>query len=228
VKTERLAQAKSLSEVAYDVLKRKIIEREFGPNTKLDIEDLTREMGISRMPLLDAITRLKSEGLLISRHRVGTYVAPLDKSVINEVFEARHWIEQSVTPKCILQIRDQDVLELRDLLQKSNALLTNVTEDRFDYRQFIEYDQKFHLSLLRLCRNTRMIECYLSLNSHIQIGRIYSLQALERSREGQMEHEEILSAFAARDVERAQRAQQAHLERSRQGILRLLEERGLL
>ncbi len=218
----------SLSDQAYDILKRNIIERQLAPNTKLDINALGQQLGVSRMPILDALTRLEAEGLVLRRNRVGTYVMPLDKAVFEEIFEARGMVEQWATSPVIAHLQADDIIQLRALLDEAGQLLTNATEETLDYRRFVEYDQRFHLTLIQLCGNTRIIEFYRSLNSHMQIARVYSLRALSRCIEGQTEHEAILEAFAAHNVERARTAQQHHLERSRTGVLALLEEHGVL
>ncbi|MBZ0299507.1 MAG: GntR family transcriptional regulator [Anaerolineae bacterium] len=222
------AQADNLSEQVYKNLKEQIIERQLHPGTKLDIKDLSEKMRVSRMPLLDAITRLKAEGLVRSRQRVGTYVTPLDETMFEEIFEARNMIEYWIAPHSILHIRDIDVQNLEKLLQQSGQLVLDVDDESFDYRRFIELDQEFHLRLIQLCGNNHIIAMYRSLNSHIQIGRAYSLRALDRSREGQVEHEAILSAYASRDVKEARSAQLAHSERSRAGVMTLLKRYGPL
>jgi DNA-binding GntR family transcriptional regulator len=216
----------SLSDQVYTILKRSIVERRLGPNTKLDINGMGQQMGVSRMPILDALTRLEAEGLVTRKNRVGTYVTPIDRHMFEEMFETRDMIEQWTTDKVVANLTEADLDELGKLLDKAGKLLAGVDEQDFDYRQYIEYDERFHVKLIRVSRNTRVIGFYLSLNSHMQIARAYSLRALTRSQEGQHEHEAILEAFAARDVKRARKAQQHHLQRSRSGVLALLEEHG--
>lgn len=218
----------SLSDRTYETLKQRIIERQIKPGVKLDLPALEAEFHISRMPILDALRRLEHEGLVLVRNRVGTFVAPLSASLYEEIFEMRIMIEQWMTPKIILHISNHDVAQLRALLDSTRQILDNVTEQDFDYRSFMHCDEAFHLSLIRLCRNAHIIRSYTAMNVHIQTARAYSLRALARSREGQAEHEAILEAFAARNVEQARLAQLHHAERSRQGILALLQTHGEL
>ena len=224
---ERLEQI-PLSERAYQALKRHIIERQVGPQEKLDIQALSLQLGVSRMPIIDAITRLESEGLVQRHNRVGTYVSPLDLATYEEVFAARSMVEQWATIPAIANLSETDIQQLKAILQNARHLLSDVTEETFQYRQFIAYDQQFHTSLVQLSQNVRVSQFYASLDSHMQIARVYSLRALERSKEGQEEHEAILAAFIARDVEQACRQQQIHLERSRGSVLRLLEQQQVL
>lgn len=128
----------------------------------------------------------------------------------------------------MLTYEDEDIQRFSTLLQQARLLLINVTEKTFQYHQFMTYDQQFHTGLVQLCKNSHVIQFYASQDSHMQIARFYSLQALERSKEGQVEHEAILAAFADRDVEQARHQQQIHLERSRIGVLALLERHQVL
>ena len=121
-----------------------------------------------------------------------------------------------------VRVQSADIERLRVLLAQARSLLA-ATEETFQYHQFIVYDQQFHTDLVQLCKNAHISQFYASLDSHMQIARVYSLKALERSKEGQEEHEAILSAFSARDVEQARLQQKMHLERSRVGVLALLE-----
>ncbi len=220
---ERLEQI-TLSERVYQALKQHIIERQVAPQDKLDIQALSQQLGVSRMPVIDAIARLEAEGLVRRQNRVGTYVSPLDRTVYEEVFAARSMVEQWATAPAIANLQEKDIQQLGALLQEARQLLQDVTEETFQYRQFSIYDQQFHLTLVQLSRNVRVSQFYASLDSHMQIARVYSLRALKRSREGQEEHEALLAAFSARDVEQACLQQQIHLECSRTSVLALLEQ----
>jgi DNA-binding GntR family transcriptional regulator len=217
-----------LNEQVYDILRERIIERQLRPGAKLDLAAIQAELAVSRMPVTDALRRLELEGLVTVRNRVGSFVTPLSATLYEEIFEARNMIEYWVTPKIILHISNNDIEELRHLLEETSRLVNGVTDETFDYRSFIRCDEQFHLRLIRLCQNSHIIGAYRALNTHIQTARAYSLRALNRSRDGQQEHEAILQAFAQRDVERARTAQRHHAERSRAGVLALLGQYGEL
>lgn len=218
----------TLNEQVYEILRQRIIERQLQPGTKLDLAAIQRELAVSRMPVVDALRRLELEGLVTVRNRVGSFVTPLSATLYEEIFEARIMIEYWVTPKIILHISNNDLEELRNLLEETAHLVTGVTDETFDYRSFIRCDEQFHLRLICLCKNSHIIGAYRALNTHMQTARAYSLRALARSREGQQEHEAILEAFARRDVKQARVAQRRHAEHSRAGILALLQRYGEL
>ena len=219
----------SLADQVYEILRQEIIGRKLKPNSKLDINALASEIGVSRTPVVDALTRLESEGLIIRRNRVGTFVAPLDHTLYEETFEARHMIEQYVTPLSIDRLTDEAIAELEGILQSTDEILKSARDDdSFDYDRYTSHDQDFHVKLVEACGNQHIIDFYRSLNAHMQIARVYAQRALVRATEGHAEHLQILTAFKTRDIKAARTAQADHLQRSRDGILALLEEHGIL
>jgi DNA-binding GntR family transcriptional regulator len=216
-------QYTAINEQVYNILKRRIIERRIIAGAKLDINALADELHISRMPIVEAITRLETEGLVERRNRVGTFVTPLDRTKYDEIYATREMIEQWAVEPIIERITDSDLDFLRQVLDSTRALLEGVTEETFDYQKYSEYDGTFHTSLIRLCGNSYITNFYLSLNSHVQILRVLSLGALKRSEETQLEHQAILNAYADRNIDKVQTAQATHLEKSRTGVIKMLE-----
>ncbi len=218
----------SLSDQVYNILKRNILERKLAASSKLDIDSLAVELGVSRTPILDALTRLEAEGFITRRNRVGTFVTPLDRSMFDEIIEAREMIENWVAGPVISCVTDANLAELQAILDLAGAALDVERDADFDYLKFTDYDQQFHNHLVELCANSRIIAMYAALNSHLQIARVFSLRALKRSRESRAEHAAILAAYKARDEKAAIEAQLAHIEQSRAGIHALLSQYGVL
>lgn len=217
-------EQRALKDRVYDILKQHIIERQVGPGEQLDLNQLAESMGVSRSPILDALTRLESEGLVIRRNRVGTFVAPLSKELFGQIFEARAMVEDWAAVEVVERLEDQDVHQLRAILGEASTHLGDGTEKRFDYLGFTQCDERFHSSIIALCGNDYVIRFYSSLNSHFHIARVYLYRALERSFEGQSEHENILEAYASRNPADVVRAQRKHLQLSYEGVLSLLEK----
>lgn len=218
----------SLSDQVYEILRRHIVERKIAPTKKIEIDSLAQELGVSRTPILDALTRLEAEGLITRRNRVGTYVAPVNQQIMDEIFEAREMIEGWAAAPAIARLTEDDLVELRATMELARQATEVATDEDFDYLEFTRYDERFHTKLIALCGNSRIMAMYAALNSHMQIARVYSLRALARSRESYIEHMAILAAYAARDVAAAVEAQRNHVERSRAGVNALLAQHGIL
>jgi DNA-binding GntR family transcriptional regulator len=221
-------QYNSLSDQAYEKLKSAIIERRLEPNTKLNMQDIADVFGVSRGPVSEAFIRLEADGLLERKNRVGTFVVPLTKSRLSEMFEARYMIEEYALPAIVANLTDDDLQYFTDIMEQARLLITTADADTFDFTAFVHLDHNFHARLMELCNNETIIRFYESLNSHVQIARVYSSQAFERSKEGLEEHEEMLEVLKARDVDRARQAFRDHLRKSEEGILKLFGENEVL
>jgi DNA-binding GntR family transcriptional regulator len=219
---------RSLSEQTYDILKRHIIERELKPNSKIDLNELSQRLGVSRMPIVEAIARLEREGLVIRRNRVGTYISPLTAEIFSEMFAARQMIEEWMVPHTLKHLTPHDLDALEAELTQASLLLRAEDDQSFDYRRYSEHDERFHLILVERCNNRQVYNFYTSLNSHVQIARVYSHRALDSARQDEAEHAAILEAYRAGDVAAARAAQNAHLERNRIQLLALIEQHGVL
>lgn len=218
----------SLVDQVYAILWQEIVQRNLKPNEKIDINLLAEELEVSRTPIVDALIRLEMDGLVTRRNRVGTFVTPVNKSSFLASFQSREMVEQYITPIAIKNIQASDIEELRQLLDALTNLISESNTESFDYASYTRYDNDFHIKLVKLSHNTQIIEFYRSLNSHMQIARASSRYALKRATEGLQEHWDILHAFANGDTEQARYLQHIHLERSRDGVLKIIDEYGFL
>jgi len=209
----------NLTDQVYDILRHQIAERQLQAGEKIDITALAQQLGVSRMPVVDALKKLEAGGLVERRNRVGTFVTSIDKTMLVELYEARILLVRALTGKIIQNMRDEDIDILQEILDQSNQLFDNATSETFDYKRCRDYDLKFHLTLAELCGNSRIVQIYASLLPQFQLLRVYIHQRLPQSRESQREHQAILDAFKTRDVELAIKVQTYHLEHSCQAVL---------
>ena len=79
----------SRTDQVYDSIKKGILQGKVSTQEKLDINLLASALGVSRMPVVDALTRLETEGLVERRNRVGTFVRMISQSSFAELFAGR-------------------------------------------------------------------------------------------------------------------------------------------
>src|ERR1017187_8004501 len=83
----------SLSDRAYDILRKEIISGNLAPGEKLNVHDLAAAMQISRTPIKEAINRLAEDGLVTIRSRKSTFVSLIEPEKLREIFDIRLKIE---------------------------------------------------------------------------------------------------------------------------------------
>lgn len=77
------------ADLAYQEIRQKILEGELAPETSLDQEALAKWLGLSTTPVREALRRLESERLVVSRAHRDTIVAPLSAATVEEVYAIR-------------------------------------------------------------------------------------------------------------------------------------------
>ncbi|KRF42938.1 GntR family transcriptional regulator [Paenibacillus sp. Soil787] len=212
-----------LSEKVYQLLKKMILNREFIGGQRLDLNDLSQKMNISRTPLKDAVNRLVQEGLMEVKPRSGTFVTNLKISDIEEVSEMRLMIEQWCVSH-LTELRAQElVAALEDILEKFNRTLS---VKPFPFESFLELDVRFHNEIVQAVDNQRMLEQYRSINSFLHAARIYFFQSYERSLSGHDEHMAFVQALKRYDLLEACGKLEEHIMNSKISMIARLQENG--
>src|SRR5699024_5957129 len=133
----------SLADQAFEILKESILLGELKAGDPLPEEKYSKQLGISRTPFRDTLTRLDAEGLIIQRNGAPAVVASFTKEKSLEYMELRQLLEVSNIEK-VMSIRSSYLVrQLKETLALQKA---SIEDDR--YADFMKYDKKFHLILV--------------------------------------------------------------------------------
>ena len=80
---------RSRFDTVYREIRRRIVLLEYPPDTKLDIKSISLEFEISRTPIRSVTQRLEQEGLVVTKHGVGTMVAGIIPSQSRDAIQLR-------------------------------------------------------------------------------------------------------------------------------------------
>lgn len=103
-----------LDEQGYEWVRERLLARHFGPGEKLSLQTLADELGVSRSPVHQALTRLVSEGLVTAGRR-GYEVRPITPRLMQETQAARVALGATIV----------QVLETSDLARARAAIRAN-------------------------------------------------------------------------------------------------------
>lgn len=213
-----------LTEQTYRLLKDKILKYELQPGAKVSVSEIAAALGVSRTPVMDALKRLASDGLVEIMARRGTFVADLTAQDVAEIFEMRLMIECYAAAQIFRSGRV--ALFLAQAQAPMHAMEQTITGDEFsDYDTFTANDQVFHSTLVALTENSRILRTYTQLHTHTQGARIYHLNGGSALRT-QAEHQAIIAAFQGHDAQQACQALEAHILAVQSHILGRLSQRG--
>ncbi len=216
------------SDRAYQYLRRKILNRELVPGTRVRYGPVGKEIGVSATPVREAIGKLAHEGLVELVPQSGAIVkTPTRKDAI-EVYEMREAIEPFAAMKACQLIGRKQFKTMEESLDVMRALHAKAVLHEFegavDKGLFDRADLEFHLTILEAADNQRMLKAV--ADYHLLTGIIgaerhdYDAEVLAMTIE---DHEAILSGLAAREPEEVRRSMVTHIRNSRQLTLSLLD-----
>jgi DNA-binding GntR family transcriptional regulator len=156
----------SLVDFAADALRRMVIDGDLLPGDRVVENQLTKQLGISRPPLREALRVLEREGLLLQQPRRGTIVTPLTLHDVYEIFTLRHEYEllalrlsmpltEPATPRLARVHRALAAMEISARAGDEGAY----GPDSFE----------FHLSVVGLSGHRRLEDAYRSLQWQMQL-----------------------------------------------------------
>jgi len=205
----------NINEKVYELIKSRVICRDYPPGHQISIRNLQDELGVSNSPIINALYRLSGEGLVDITSRKGTYVKDITEKDIYEIEELRIILECGAVEIVARKITDEQLGMLERRYKE-----TLIPERRFDYTTFMEKDSLFHLEIIQLANNQRLIDTYKRLNAHIQIARFeYAKQRKKPLPWTHSDHLEIISALKQRDPEKAKQAIVSHRVKARDAFL---------
>lgn len=199
-----------LAEQTYDAVRKRILRRELETGQQIPIDTVAAELGVSRTPVIDAMKRLATEGLVEIRARRGCFVRELTMADMREIFEIR---EAAELYSVRLVIRDGRHGALADTLEHAYAEMERSTSGDLytDYDDFTEWDRAFHLAIVGASGNQRLMELYRNLHVHLHIMRVHYFRQLEAALQVNSDHRAIIDAIRAGDLAAAERAVSAHI-----------------
>lgn len=201
----------SSSDIAYNELKRKIIELEYAPELQLVEEQLSTELQVSRTPLRQALYRLTLEGLLIKQSNGRIHVAPITIREVEEVYHVREVIEGLLAKEATINMTVEKLQELDDLL-----VLMKLSADQHRNEHTVMYGSQFHAVLYSLSTNQTAKRFMEQLNGQIERYRRiggYKNPTYSPTVPVQ-EHEEILRLIREGAVEKVELEMRKHIQRS--------------
>jgi DNA-binding GntR family transcriptional regulator len=196
----------TLEELAYQHIRRAIIEGHLAPNQRIVAQAVAREAGISRIPVMQALRRLESEGFVrINPHR-DVVVAALSL----EEFRERFLLMATLEALCI---RESEGKFAPTLLRRLRGLADDIAEARAQGNtvRAVAADGEFHRLLWEVSGLRQTVQILQNVWDRGEYYR-YIMHARRGgfAVESLAEHDEILAALEAGDIERAARAVQHH------------------
>lgn len=211
----RLHQPTRLSQSTLELLREELLSGTWTPGERLVEAEIARQLGISRGPVREALAELKAEGLVRDEPRRGSFVAELTDEDIRELYELRAALETRAA-RLLIQRGGDDAF---DRLTAAIEGLRRAAGEG-DGEAFARLDADFHAELCRLSGNVRLHRAYVQHATLLTTLLRLEITTQYESLDGILaEHEALFADIASRDVERAVRACEHHLQQATERVL---------
>jgi len=192
----RVGERHSLGRLVADQLRRAILGGRHKPGERLVEDRLSEELGVSRIPVREALQFLAAEGLVELQPRRGASVAAISTEVAREMVEVRALLE-GLNARLAARRHEPDVVgALRDCLRRGNAAAVAGTVE-----ELVDLNSEFHDLLAKAGRNTILWDIMRSLRERTSL--VFAANSKGRAKEDWQEHSGILAAVIDGDEELA-------------------------
>ena len=141
----------SLREQVYDHLRQQIHQGEIRPGVLINLDRLSRELGISKTPLKEAIIRLECEGFVEILPRRGIQVKKITSREIKDLYQMLGSLEAAV----VLDVFDKFTPAHVETMRRSNARQIAALENK-KFEMYYQLNLDFHDIFLTLSENLRL------------------------------------------------------------------------
>ena len=208
--------------VGHDVaehIRQLILAGTLRPNEKIAQDEVAAELGVSRIPVREALLTLAADGVVVIEPYRGAFVAALERADIHDQFELYGLVHGFAASRATRVITDEQLAQLKDM----HATFVETTDvDRLD-----ELDWDFHRSINRIEDSGRLRAVLRTLTTLSRnVPRSFFLEVPNAKDAAIEAHSEILDGLEKRDGDRAAAACFAHLASEGQHVVEVMERNG--
>lgn len=190
-----LTQAPKLIEQTYASILNAICDGRLQPGERLNQDELAARMNVSRQPVGQALSILKTQGFVREAGRRGLIVAPLEREFFRAIYELREAIDPMAARLAAERATAADLAEGRELLGVGRAAVEGDSVDAL-----IAADARFHMWLYRVAGNPLIVETMRLYWNHLRRAMSEVLRPAGSRRQVWDEHEAMLESVASHDA----------------------------
>lgn len=217
--TPKFLPRQILTDAVYVDVKLLIMQGSIAPGTRINIEDVARQLEVSPTPVRESLARLESEGLVVKLPLKGYRSTELlTQEEVRELYELRLIIEPRGAGQAAAAITPELAAELRAEIERGRTAAKGT--DYASYLELSSHDARLHDLILRIAGNQTIRQFHARTYWHLHTFRLTHAGPFGALTVD--EHEQIAEAVASGDPVRAEAAMREHIEGSRERMLERL------
>jgi DNA-binding GntR family transcriptional regulator len=209
----------TLAGMTLDSLRDRILRGRFPEGEPLRQDAIAEELGVSRIPVREALRQLESEGLVTFHPHRGAVVSTLSLEEITELFELRAEIESDLLRRAIPRMTAADDARGREILDLYESAL-----ESGEISLWGELNWQFHSSLYAPSKRQYTLNILSKLHQHADRYLRMQLALTHGESRARTEHRAIALAARKRDVRKASQLMRDHILDAGKTLVTFLEE----
>jgi DNA-binding GntR family transcriptional regulator len=174
-------------------IKQAIVSGELKPGAKLSPSAIAGDLGVSHIPVREALTSLAASGYLEHKPRVGFFVRVLSSEDLADIYHWREVLEREAFTMAIARLTGDDIEEMRRLCDQMRTLTAPGQR-----REYLNLNRQFHFIAFRRAGSDRLLHFLTYL---WDAAAPYTFTALVDIDEAQHDHERMMDLLEAHDVD---------------------------
>lgn len=213
-----MAESLSKSETVYRELRKRITDGRYVPGFRIVLGQVAQEMGVSVVPVREALRRLEAERLITFTRNVGAQVASIDVADYGDSMEVLALLEGMATACAAPHLTEEQLDEASAINDRLRVLSQSQS---FDPRLFTELNNRFHEIICAACPNEHLHDLLQDEWRRIAVIRrnVFAFEPV-RSEKSVAEHDHILSLIRSQaPAEEIEAAARRHKLRTRRDFV---------
>ncbi len=203
---------------AYEAIRGDILSGRLAPGERLREEELTRQIGVSRTPVREALRRLESDGYTTVEPNRGASVPIYSKRDVDEIYGLRALLEGHAARRAATRITQEQIAELQriNIAMKKEASVETRSNDSDAHMRRSQLNQDFHNVILAASDNNRLLgivrqlaQVALSVRTYAQFDPVDEARAIDNL-------DELIRALKTGHPDWAEATMRSHIHNARQ------------
>jgi DNA-binding GntR family transcriptional regulator len=202
-----------------EAIRDRILHGDYAEGTALRQDAIAAELGVSRIPVREALRQLEAEGMVTFRPHVGAVVSSFSLDEIRELFELRAVIEADLLRRAFPHLTEVEVAHAERVLDQYEAALAEG-----DVRVWGTLNWQFHSTLYLPARHPISISVVQQLHNHSDRYQRMQLKLTHGETRANREHRAILGAVREREEQHAISLLSSHILGAGRGLVEFLRK----
>lgn len=204
--TERLA-GETAREYAFRMLKDNIVSLELKPGSSISENELSKELGVSRTPIREAIIDLNKAMIVEIYPQRGSYISLVNPEMVEESRFLRKVLDTAVIELACKMATSEDLARLEENVKLQEFYLQNVVADKI-----LLLDNEFHKMIFSIAKKESIYAVKSTMMIHYDRVRTMTMVAVKDMKIVK-DHRMMLEAIRANDPDTAKQLVEKHLGR---------------